>query len=108
MHESLSRLRIGRESRNHERQPGLCHDRTCGNAWKLHTECVTINQSFFSTRPEGRVPINNSFSVIWKHKTDAVSHAPAGAFPIMSGLSERGRSLFFLISYGKAECCCVA
>src|SRR6266436_4547585 len=56
MHESLSLLRIGRESRNHERQPGLCHYRTCGNAWKLHTEFVTINQSFFSTRPEGRVP----------------------------------------------------
>src|SRR5438552_18861390 len=34
-----------RESRNHERQPGLCHYRTCGNAWKLHTEFVTINSA---------------------------------------------------------------
>jgi len=45
MHESLSLLRIGWESRNHERQPGLCHYRTCGNAWKLHTEFVTINSA---------------------------------------------------------------
>jgi hypothetical protein len=28
-------------------------------------------------------PINKSFSVIWKQRLDAVSHAPAGTFPIM-------------------------
>ena len=28
-------------------------------------------------------PINKRFSVIWKHKTRAISHAAPGVFPIM-------------------------
>jgi hypothetical protein len=60
--------------------------------WWSHASYPTLLLSFcqdLSTRAN-MFPINKRISVIWKHTTRAISHAPPPAFPIMPGYRKLG------------------